>query len=81
MGSAVDEKNINTSLQQYSQVGFGGVEIVPIYGAKGFEGRYIKYLSPQWMKMLDYTVQQIECAEHGGIYFSRYRRGLLAVRM
>ncbi|MBO9201689.1 MULTISPECIES: glycosyl hydrolase [Niastella] len=58
MGSAVDEKNISSSLQQYSNAGFGGVEIVPIYGAKGYENRYIKYLSPQWMQMLDHTVQQ-----------------------
>lgn len=69
MGSAVDEKNIRTSLQQYSQVGFGGVEIVPIYGAKGFEHRYIKYLSPHWMKMLDYTVQQSN-ARNMGVYIS-----------
>ncbi len=58
MGSAVDEKSISTSLQQYAAAGFGGTEVVPIYGAKGFESRYIKYLSPQWMKMLDHTVQQ-----------------------
>ena len=69
MGSAVDEKNLNTSLQQYKQVGLGGVEIVPIYGAKGFENRYIKYLSPQWMKMLDYTVQQSN-AQNMGVYIS-----------
>ncbi len=58
MGSAVDEKSISTSLQQYAAAGFGGTEVVPIYGAKGYESRYIKYLSPQWMKMLDHTVQQ-----------------------
>jgi hypothetical protein len=69
MGSAVDEKNLNTSLQQYNQVGLGGVEIVPIYGAKGFENRYIKYLSPQWMKMLDHTVQQSN-ALNMGVYIS-----------
>jgi hypothetical protein len=69
MGSAVDEKSLNTSLQQYNQVGLGGVEIVPIYGAKGFENRYIKYLSPQWMKMLDYTVQQSN-AQNMGVYIS-----------
>lgn len=69
MGSAVDEKNLNTSLQQYNQVGLGGVEIVPIYGAKGFENRYIKYLTPEWMKMLDYTVQQSN-AQNMGVYIS-----------
>jgi hypothetical protein len=69
MGSAVDEKNLSTSLQQYNQVGLGGVEIVPIYGAKGFENRYVKYLSPQWMKMLDYTVQRSN-ALNMGVYIS-----------
>lgn len=26
---------------------------MPIYGAKGYEDRYIDYLTPQWMNMLD----------------------------
>ena len=69
MGSAVDEKNISASLQQYNKVGFGGVEIVPIYGAKGYENRYIKYLSPQWMHMLDHTVKQSN-ALNMGVYIS-----------
>lgn len=69
MGSAVDEKNISASLQQLNRIGFGGTEIVPIYGAKGYESRYIKYLSPQWMKMLDHTVQQSK-ALNMGVYIS-----------
>lgn len=58
MGSAVNKQNISSSLIQYSQAGIGGVEVVPIYGAKGFENNFISYLSPQWMNMLDHTVQQ-----------------------
>jgi hypothetical protein len=58
MGSAVDEKSLSTSLQQYAAAGFGGVEVVPIYGAKAMKAGTIKYLSPQWMKMLDHYVQQ-----------------------
>ena len=69
MGSAVDEKNINNLLTQYNSAGFGGVEIVPIYGAKGYEDRYIKYLSPQWMRMLDYTVAKSN-ALNMGVYIS-----------
>ncbi len=69
MGSAVDEKSISSSLQQYAAAGFGGTEIVPIYGAKGYESRYIKYLSPQWMKMLDHTVQQSNKLDMG-VYIS-----------
>lgn len=69
MGSAVDEAGIKKQLTQLSEAGFGGVEIVPIYGAKGFENRYIKYLSADWMKMLDYTVQQAK-ALNMGVYVS-----------
>jgi alpha-L-rhamnosidase len=69
MGSAVDEAGIKKQLTQLAATGFGGVEIVPIYGAKGFENKYIKYLSPQWMKMLDYTVEQAR-ALNMGVYIS-----------
>jgi hypothetical protein len=69
MGSAVDEAGIQKQLTQLSAAGFGGVEIVPIYGAKGFESRYIKYLSPEWMKMLDYTVAQAKALDMG-VYIS-----------
>jgi alpha-L-rhamnosidase len=69
MGSAVDEAGIKKQLTQLAAAGFGGVEIVPIYGAKGFESKYIKYLSPQWMTMLDYTVQQAK-ALNMGVYIS-----------
>lgn len=56
MGNAVDGKNINSLLSEYSKIGIGGVEVVPIYGAKGFEHRYINYLSPQWLRVLDTTI-------------------------
>jgi hypothetical protein len=56
MGNAVDENNITRLMKEYHDAGFGGVEITPIYGAVGFENQYIKYLSPQWLKMLDIAV-------------------------
>ncbi|AKD05391.1 glycosyl hydrolase [Pontibacter korlensis] len=58
MGSAVDEQNISRLLEAYASVGLGGVEIAPIYGAKGYESRYIDFLSPEWMHMLDFTVKK-----------------------
>ncbi|WP_207422302.1 glycosyl hydrolase [Desertivirga brevis] len=58
MGNAVDEKNIAALLETYKQAGIGGVEIAPIYGAKGFEKRYLQYLSPEWMQQLNVTVQK-----------------------
>jgi hypothetical protein len=58
MGNAVDEKNLSAALSAYAAAGIGGVEITPIYGAKGYEDRYIDFLSPKWMRMLDFTVKK-----------------------
>ena len=58
MGSAVDEKNLSVALSDYASAGMGGVEITPIYGVKGFENRYIDFLSPKWITMLDFTVKK-----------------------
>lgn len=56
MGSAVDKDEITYLLTEYSKQGIGGVEIAPIYGAKGFEDKYIEYLSPEWIDILNHTV-------------------------
>lgn len=55
LGSAVDQPNLRRLLSAYQQAGIGGVEICPIYGAKGYESRFIDYLSPQWMRMFAFT--------------------------
>jgi hypothetical protein len=55
LGSAVDAPNLERLLGEYRDAGLGGVEICPIYGAKGYEGRFIDYLSPSWMEMLSVT--------------------------
>ncbi|MCD0455909.1 glycoside hydrolase [Chryseobacterium sp. LC2016-27] len=65
MGSAVDEKGLDKQLTTLSKAGFGGVEIVPIYGAKGFENKYINYLSPEWMKMLQFTTNKAKSLQMG----------------
>jgi hypothetical protein len=57
-GSAVDQKNITANLQDYKAAGLGGMEITPIYGVKGYEDKFINFLSPQWMKMLDHTLKE-----------------------
>lgn len=56
MGNAVDDKNTGRLLDIYHKAGFGGVEVTPIYGAMGYESRYLQFLSPQWMQALNYTV-------------------------
>jgi hypothetical protein len=58
MGNAVDDKSTAHLLETYHQAGFGGVEVTPIYGAIGYENRYLQFLSPQWMSALDFTIQK-----------------------
>ena len=52
LGSAVDKPNLTRELEAIAAAGFGGVEITPIYGAKGYEDRFIQFLSPQYLEML-----------------------------
>jgi hypothetical protein len=65
MGSAVDKTNITRELQRYHDAGLGGVHIIPIYGAKGYESRFIDYLSPDWMQMLAHTVNEAQRLDMG----------------
>lgn len=60
MGSAVDKENITYNLEQFATVGIGGVHIIPIYGVKGYEDKFIDYLSPEWMEMLAFTSRECE---------------------
>ena len=65
MGSAVDKTNLTRELTRYHDAGYGGVHIIPIYGAKGWETNYISYLSPRWMEMLDHTVREAKRLDLG----------------
>lgn len=65
MGSAVDKANLTRELGRYRAAGYGGVHIIPIYGAKGWESNYISYLSPKWMEMLDHTVREAKRLDLG----------------
>src|SRR5690242_2933641 len=58
LGSAVDKENLTKLLERYHDAGIGGLEICPIYGAKGYEDRYIDFLSPKWMEMLAHTTAE-----------------------
>jgi len=45
-------------LREFSAAGLGGVEITPIYGARGSEARDIEFLSPQWTGALAFTATE-----------------------
>lgn len=58
MGSSVTKQGISQNLEDMHTAGIGGVHIIPIYGEKGDEDNYIKYLSPEWMEMLTFTASE-----------------------
>jgi hypothetical protein len=58
MGSAVDKTNLTHQLEMFKDAGIGGVEICPIYGAHGYEDRFLQFLSPAWMNMLAHTTRE-----------------------
>jgi hypothetical protein len=60
LGSAVDKENLTKELTRYRDAGWGGVHIIPIYGAKGWEAKFVDYLSPRWMEMLKHTVTEAQ---------------------
>src|SRR3954447_24519291 len=56
-GSAVDEAGIEAHLRRYAEAGFGGVQVVPIYGVRGAEDRYLPFLGDRWRERLRFTVR------------------------
>lgn len=58
MASAVDAPNLTRELEAFQRAGWGGLHIIPIYGAKGYESRTINYLSPAWMSMMSHSASE-----------------------
>jgi hypothetical protein len=65
MGSAVDPDNLAEELRRYKAGGLGGVRIIPIYGARGWEKQYIQYLSPKWLQMMSFDVVEARRLDMG----------------
>jgi hypothetical protein len=57
-GSAVEPAQLTRQLEAFAAAGIGGVEITPIYGARGAESRDLPYLSPRWVEMLAHTTRE-----------------------
>ncbi len=55
-GSAVTKKDLTANMEELKNAGFGGVEVTAIYGTKGYEKQDISFFSPEWMKVLKYTL-------------------------
>ena len=65
MGSIVNEKDLTVEMEKYRAAGLGGLEITAIYGVRGHEERFIEYLSPQWMAMLEHTLKEADRLDLG----------------
>lgn len=57
-GSAIEEKGITFQLEAYAKAGFGGLHIIPIYGAKGFEKEFLPHLSSAWQQKYLYVLKE-----------------------
>jgi hypothetical protein len=58
LGSAVNRRDLSAELAKYAQAGLGGLELTPIYGVRGAESRFINFLSPEWVGMLEHTLRE-----------------------
>ncbi|WP_259016121.1 glycosyl hydrolase [Emticicia fluvialis] len=58
MGSAVTKDGISQNLKEYARAGFGGMHIIPIYGVKGEENKFLPFLTEEWLEMLDFTLKE-----------------------
>jgi hypothetical protein len=58
MGNAVNKEELTAAMEEYKKAGLGGVEITPIYGVKGYEDKFIIYLSGEWMDILIHTLEE-----------------------
>ncbi|HXB91859.1 MAG TPA: glycosyl hydrolase, partial [Puia sp.] len=58
MGSAVNRDDLRANMEAYKRAGLGGMELTPIYGVKGYEKMFVDYLSPKWMDLFSFTLQE-----------------------
>ena len=58
MGSAVDTANVKVQLDYFAKTGLGGVHIIPIYGARGFESKFLPFMSEKWLELVHFTQNQ-----------------------
>ncbi|GAB2791651.1 glycosyl hydrolase [Rhabdobacter roseus] len=58
MGSAVTPEDITHEMEQFAKAGLGGVNIIPIYGTKGYESQFLPFLSEKWLAAMEHTVRE-----------------------
>ena len=57
-GSIVTKPGLTAAMEEYRDAGLGGLEIAVIYGVKGYEDKFIDYLSPEWMDKFVHVLEE-----------------------
>ncbi len=65
LGSAYDTTDVRVALQQYAEVGLGGLEVTDIYGVQGEEARFKDFLSDEWVDLFCYTLDEAKRQDLG----------------
>ena len=58
LASIGTDRDFTVEMEKYAQAGLGGLEITPIYGVRGEESRFVDYLSPAWVRRLEYVLRE-----------------------
>lgn len=52
LGSAAETDELSKEMRRWRDGGLGGVRVVPIYGARGYEDKYVEFMSPRFVSVL-----------------------------
>jgi hypothetical protein len=58
MGGTNSAADLTVEMEKYARAGLGGLEITPIYGVRGYEDRFLTYLSPAWTDLLVHALRE-----------------------
>ena len=58
LGNIADEISLTASMEACAAAGLGGLELTPIYGVRGYEDRFVPFLSPRWTQLFEYTLTE-----------------------
>ena len=64
-GNIADNASLTAALESAAAAGLGGLEITPIYGVRGYEDRFVDFLSPEWTALLDHTLTEAKRLDLG----------------
>lgn len=65
LGGAYGEEDVDAALKQYAEVGLGGLEVTNIYGVKGEEKRFRRFLEKDWVDLFCYALDKAKSLNLG----------------